>query len=84
MVYDRVGRYTGMVVYTRYFHKQLPLSKGLSKTVKTVQHFKRYTEEILVILRMSVQFIAFNMADMELTEESSQSLVRKPRAVSVV
>ena len=33
---------------------------------------------------MSVQFIVFNMADTELSEELSQSLARKPRAVSVV
>ena len=29
-----------MAVYTQYFHKQYPLSKGLSKTVKPVQRFQ--------------------------------------------
>ena len=43
-----------------------------------------YTEVILISLCMRAQFIAFNMADMELSEESSQSLVHKPQAVSVV
>ena len=39
---------------------------------------------MLLLLRMRVQLIVFNMVDTELSEESSQSLVRKPRAVSVV
>ena len=33
---------------------------------------------------MRVQFIVFNMADTELSGESSQSLVHKPQVVSVV
>ena len=39
-----------MAVYTRYFHKRYPLSKGVSKTVKPVQRFQ-------AIYRGNVTFI---------------------------
>ena len=49
----RVWRYTGMAVYIQYLHKQYPLSKGLSKTIKLVQRFQAiYRGDINFIIHM--------------------------------